>query len=277
MTDLHAKLRFDHAIILVKNLKKAVRHYQRLGFHVVPGGELKGGAQNAIVPFEDGTYLELFSVGGFLLTLAKMFKTIGKLDVMSKGRGPMESRFIPHFARGEGIIEYALFTEDLEKQLDLIRKRGLDILGPIEGNRIQADGTKLEFQWGLSHPHLPFLITDRTSRSLRVPVEKAGMHENGSKGIKELIMAVRDLQEASRRYSDLIGADWETIGPCKNKFTLGSTAIILVGPGESRDVQKYLGQYGDRPFAIGLRTNDKSCAGEMNQSLAGGARIHLML
>lgn len=276
MTGENAKLRFDHAIILVKNLKKAVRNYQQLGFHVVMGGELKGGAQNAVIPFEDGTYLELFSVGGFLLMLAKMFKTIDKLDVMTKGRGPMETRFIPHFAKGEGIIEYALFTEDLEKQLDLIRKRGVDISGPIEGSRVQADGTKLEFQWGLSHPHLPFLITDRTSRSLRVPLEEAGKHENGSIGIKELIMAVRDVQEASKQYSDLLGVEWENIGPCKNKFSLGSTDIILVGPGESKDVQKYLGKYGERPFAIGLRTNDKTRSGEMNLSLAGEARIHLM-
>lgn len=277
MTDVRLKLRFDHAIILVRNLKKAVRNYQQLGFHVVMGGELKGGAQNAVIPFEDGTYLELFSVGGFLLMLAKMFKTIGKLDVMAKGRGPMETRFIPHFAKGEGIIEFALFTEELEKQLDFVRKRGLDILGPIEGSRIQADGTKLEFQWGLSYSHLPFLITDLASKNLRVPVEETGKHENGSKGIKELIMAVRDLHAASREYSDFLGAKSENIGPYRNKFSLGSTDIILVGPGESKDVQKYLGKYGERPSAIGLRTNDNTRLGEMNLSLAGEARIHLML
>lgn len=274
MTDAHAKLRFDHAIILVKNLKKAISNYQQLGFHVIPGGELKGGAHNAVVLFEDGSYLELFSVGSFLLTLAKMFKSIGKLDFMAKGRGPMETRFITHFATGEGIIEYALFTENLEKQLDLIRKRGVDIDGPIEGSRVQADGTKLEFQWGLSHARLPFLIADRTSRSLRVPLEKAGKHENGSIGIKELIMAVRDLHEASKQYSDLLGENWESIGPYRNKFSLGSTDIILVGPGESNEVQKYLGKYGERPFAIGLRTKDKSGLGEMNLSLTGEARIN---
>lgn len=277
MEDVHAKLRFDHAIILVKNLKKAVPNYQQLGFHVVPGGKLKGGAQNAIIPFEDGTYLELFSVGGFLLTLAKMFKAIGKLDVMAKGRGPMETRFIPHFAIGEGIIEYAIFADELEKQLEFIRNKGLNILGPIGGNRIQTDGTKLAFQWGLSYPNLPFLITDLTSRNLRVPDVEGSKHENGSKGIKELIMAVRDLQESSKRYADLLGVQWEVIGPHRYKFSLGSTDIILVGPGDSKDVQKYLGQNGERPFAIGLLTNDKTQLGELNLSLTRQAKIHLML
>lgn len=217
------------------------------------------------------------SVGGFLLVLAKMFKTIGKLDAMTKGRGPMETRFIPHFAKGEGIIDYALFTEELEKQLDFVRESGLDIIGPIEGGRVQADGTELEFQWGLSHSHLPFLIADLTSGNLRVPVEEAGKHENGSTGIKEFHMAMRDLQEASEQYSDLLGTEWETIGPCRNKFVVGSTDIILVGPGDSNDVRNHLDKYGESPFAIGLRTTDKTCAGEMNISLAGQARIHLML
>lgn len=255
---MHAELRLDHAIILVKNLQKAVYRYQQMGFNVVTGGELKGGAQNALIPFEDGTYLELFSVGGFPLLLARMLKAIGKLDVMAKGRGPMETRFISHFAGGEGLIEHALCTGELEKQLAVVRGRGLEIAGPVDGGRVQADGTKLAFQWGLSHPHLPFLIADLTPRSLRVPVEKAGRHKNGSKGIQELIMAVRDVREASRQYADFIGLEGEPVSPHRTKFSLGSTDIILAGPGESKEVRDYLDKYGQRPFAVGMRTDSET-------------------
>lgn len=270
-------LRFDHVIILVRDLRQAVRRYQELGFHVVQGGKLKGGAQNAVIPFADGTYLELFSVGGFVLTLAKMLRTVGKLDAMAKGRGPMETRFIPHFARGEGIADYALHTDGLERQLELVRERKLDIAGPIDGSRLQADGTTLAFQWGLPHAHLPFLIADITPRNLRVPMEEAGKHTNGSMGIQELVMAVRDLQEATKHYSDLLGMEEEAVGSCRTKFSLGQTDLILVGAAESNEVRNHLDKYGASPFAIGLYTNDKARVGELDLSHTSRARISLKL
>lgn len=219
MNGTESNLRFDHAIILVKNLKRAIRNYQKLGFHVVQGGELKGG----------------------------------------------------------GIVDYALHTERLEQQLDLIRERGLVIAGPIEGYRNQTNGTKLAFQWGLSHDQLPFLITDITPRNLRVPIQETGKHTNGSVGMKELVMAVKDLKEANKHYSALLGLEGNEIGPCRYKYSLGPTDLILVSADESNDVNNHLDKYGDSPFAVGLRTHEKSRLGEMDRSRTREARIHLML
>ena len=54
--------RLDHLVILVLDLELASDDYRKLGFSVSPGGEHADGlTRNALVPFEDGTYLELVS------------------------------------------------------------------------------------------------------------------------------------------------------------------------------------------------------------------------
>jgi len=50
----------DHLVILLEELNEAVGGYEKLGFRVTPGGEHADGlTRNALVPFADGTYLEL--------------------------------------------------------------------------------------------------------------------------------------------------------------------------------------------------------------------------
>ncbi len=50
----------DHLVILVEKLEEAVTGYEVLGFRVTLGGEHADGlTRNALVPFADGTYLEL--------------------------------------------------------------------------------------------------------------------------------------------------------------------------------------------------------------------------
>ena len=52
--------RLDHLVILVRDLGSTVRDYEGLGFTVTPGGEHADGlTRNALIPFEDGSYLEL--------------------------------------------------------------------------------------------------------------------------------------------------------------------------------------------------------------------------
>jgi catechol 2,3-dioxygenase-like lactoylglutathione lyase family enzyme len=52
--------RLDHLVILVRDLDRAVRGYEGLGFAVTPGGEHADGlTRNALIPFRDGSHLEL--------------------------------------------------------------------------------------------------------------------------------------------------------------------------------------------------------------------------
>jgi hypothetical protein len=52
--------RLDHLVILSSHLDRAVSGYEGLGFAVTPGGEHADGlTRNALIPFKDGSYLEL--------------------------------------------------------------------------------------------------------------------------------------------------------------------------------------------------------------------------
>jgi len=55
-------LTLDHVILVVSDLQVATQQFGQLGFTVIPGGVHSGGlTHNALVPFPDGSYLELLS------------------------------------------------------------------------------------------------------------------------------------------------------------------------------------------------------------------------
>ncbi len=176
----------DHIVILVDNLERASRDYASLGFSVVVGGKHADGVtQNALIAFEDGSYLEL-------------------LHFLSP---PPEEHL---FARGgqsaEGIIAYALLPDDIEADIARTRHRGLHIRGPVRGGRRRPDGLEIAWQTGRAdHLALPFLCADLTPRDLRVPHGPARRHPNGVTGIAVVDILVDDLDEASRLYGALLG------------------------------------------------------------------------
>src|SRR2546422_3243001 len=105
-------LGIDHVVILVSDLAAASADYAKLGFTVVPGGEHADGlTHNALISFEDGTYLELIA-----------FK-----------RPPPETHFFYRPWSGEGLIAYALLPDDVRRTIVEARKRGLNLEGPILG------------------------------------------------------------------------------------------------------------------------------------------------
>src|SRR5919202_6968225 len=103
----------DHIVILVDDLDLAVQDYTDLGFSVVMGGEHADGVtRNALVAFEDGSYLEL-------------------LNFLSP---PPEGHMFAHGAHSaEGIIAYALLPDDIEADVAAARRRGLHMRGPLDG------------------------------------------------------------------------------------------------------------------------------------------------
>ena len=63
--DMASGFQLDHVVIKVNDLEGAMADYEALGFSVVVGGEhLAWGSRNALIPFKDGTYLELISFQG---------------------------------------------------------------------------------------------------------------------------------------------------------------------------------------------------------------------
>lgn len=183
----------DHVIIAVHDLDTAMVDFRALGFTVLFGGRhASGTTHNALVCFQDGSYLELLALTG-------------------------DSRSDPHaedfsgLAQGaEGLVGYALLaSEKLETLIPDLRGRGAAVDDVMPGRRLRADGA--EMRWlmatvagGMS----PFLIEDQTPRTVRVPdTPEATQHANGVAGIVELEVLIAHLDETIiASYTRLLGA-----------------------------------------------------------------------
>ena len=79
---------------------------------MVPGGRHEGGTtHNALIAFRDGSYLELLaSTNPFVPPLLRILHTTPLWGRLLSGRAPIERRFLGHFAKGTGLLDFALLA-----------------------------------------------------------------------------------------------------------------------------------------------------------------------
>lgn len=185
----------DHALVFVHNLPQAVKDYRSMGFTVRRGAvDDKGVARTAIIPFEDGTQIILASKTGLALTLGANAAT--------------------HFTDApEGLIGYAIRTQDIDADAERIRSGGL------------AVGEIVTIEWRNSHNELiqcrllqiedhyaPFFIQDVTPRDRRVPTDdKSNTHKNHAVRLAEVTLAVRSYDETKARHGIILDLTKEQI------------------------------------------------------------------
>ena len=153
----------DHIVIAVDDLAQASADYDQAGFTVTPGGEHTDGAtHNALVSFGDGAYFELIA-----------FKVPGPLP---------DHRWWAKLAKGEGTVDFALLSDDLEREANRLRQAGVAVNGPRDGGRTRPDGQRLAWRTMMltaDDVPLPFVIEDLTAHDLRVPTGAATQHALG--------------------------------------------------------------------------------------------------
>ena len=257
-------LTLDHIIVIVSDLRVATSQFSQLGFSVIPGGVHTGGlTHNALVPFTDGTYLELLAT-----TRTSTLRSIGFLKRMrllgayTMKQTAIGRRLIEDIAGGVGMNDFALLSLDLEHEIASSHDHGITITDPIPGGRIRPDGQ--EIVWRTAVPQtldLPFLIDDLTPRNLRVPAVSENMHANGILGISGLTILVSNLVESIARYRALIGEEPKTQphfpqpGTQSIEFSLDERFISLAGPlPRSSTLRKFLRPRGARPVGIFFNT-----------------------
>jgi hypothetical protein len=262
----------DHVVILVEDLPDGITDYTNLGFNVTPGGEHASGlTHNALIPFEDGSYLELIA-----------FKSPGLVaDSDSLQHVPeLWRRFEHRRALGQGLVDFALACASLEPEILRLKRQGLGFTGPSEGGRSRPDGQEL--RWLTAIPgsfDLPFLIEDLTPRNLRVPGGAHTKHPNGAVGIAKVTVITGDLRSSISRYDLLFGAasqeELESGETARSSasYRAGHASISLVGsmPG---DLTARRATEADRPYGIellGIGTSDIVLSGPA----AHGAKIEI--
>lgn len=234
-----SSLTLDHVILVVSNVQVASQQFAQLGFSVIPGGTHSGGlTHNALVTFQDGSYLELLSTTRpSRLSLLILLKRLRLLSFYIGNETAINRRLINDLAGGIGMADFCMGTADLQEQLNLVRLRGAQFSNPIPGGRMRPDGQQLAWRTSVPRTYdLPFLIDDQTPRDLRVPPTATGAHENGILGIQGLVVLVSNLVESMARYRALLGDDptsqaqYPQPGTQSSEFILGDRFISLLSP-----------------------------------------------
>jgi hypothetical protein len=244
----------DHVVIVVNDLDEAIEDATAAGFAVTPGGEhTLGQTRNALIAFQDGTYVELLA--------------------FVSGSPDGRHYFSERHRLGFGLAEFSLLSDDLDHDIASIAVRGVPFPPPTSLGRNRPDGVRLEWRMSLPatlHPRkgYPFLIEDTTNRSLRVPFgPEATNHPNGSIGVAGVTVVVDDLEAAAPAYRAIVDAppDRTTkLGVATKgilRLELGGScdqwiALMQTFPDSAPDT--YFRRFGAGPYAVNLRTEPDS-------------------
>ena len=172
----------DHVVFVARDLQAAIDDHRRRGFTVTPGGEhADGTTYNALVPFADGSYLEL----------------VGFRDLARS----ITHRWWKIAADGGGLADFALLSDDLVADAAALAE--LVTTPPQQGGRIRPDSVEVKWRTARLKAPLPFVIEDLTARELRVPGGAAAEHANGATGIAAVAVGAVDIGDAEWRYAAL--------------------------------------------------------------------------
>ncbi|HUU74563.1 MAG TPA: VOC family protein [Methanoregulaceae archaeon] len=227
--------KIDHAVIVVHNLTASMDKFSAAGFNVVLGGEHADSVtHNALIPFKDGSYLEIFAPTNPAMA-AGMHElvTSGTFDTAMTGSDAIQKRFMLHLAEGTGLKDFAISYPGLNisKEKIVAEHGGFVLDGPIPMSRTRPDG--IIVRWHVAVPafqystSIPFLIVDDTPRTLRVPDGNLTSHPNGVTGIRSIEIATRDPVAVTRWYDAVLSTKPESASDTQATYMLNGSVIIV--------------------------------------------------
>jgi hypothetical protein len=259
----------DHVLIANRVLEQTITDFEQLGFNVFPGGTHHSGkSRNALVSFQDGTYLELIAP--------------------VNPDGPFDEATTKRFATGDGLIAFAVSSDNVAGAALHLAHHGLEV-SPVNSNgRVRPDGKRTDWQTiRVTSPDdvaLPFIISDVTPRNIRVPDGDDAVHPNGVTRVLGLTNVVSNLAATAKLYQDLFhdpGTSVETgiEGAGKAlRFAIGDQWLELVEPAEGgNQLRTYLEAKGPRPYEIVFGTGPSDSRGTLQDTnLSHNARLRFV-
>ncbi len=253
-------LGIDHLVIVVHDLDQAARDFADVGFTVIPGGKHPVGSHNVLIPFADGSYLEIIAFY----------------------RKAADHRWWDPLQHGERLVDYCLQTDDLRGDTEKFRVAGVDIKNPVPWSRTRPDGYEVKWLLSLAGARdrgvAPFLIEDITPRTERIPQQFN--HRNGTLGIVKLAIAVDQLAKASAWFQNALATSGESIENAALaargvRFTIGPHILEFLCPtSDQSPLTPWLRQHGPSPYLAELRS--ASTTGHLlDARLTHGARFYL--
>ena len=233
----------DHALYGGRDLDVLVDAFAAADLAPVPGGEHQHDVtHNALLGFDDGTYIELIAP-----------------------RDPGQETAVRNaFFQGEaGPCGWAVAVDDIEAEVGRFRSGGIDVDGPSYHERETPAGEMIE--WEVAYPGggepgrtLPFLIEDHTPRARRIQPSPS-VSGSPLTGIAEVVIGVTDLDTAVDTFRRAYGLEAPhrgiDEGSATEYATFSSFPALLTAPTAANTwLTDRLERFGDLPWAILLGT-----------------------
>ena len=251
----------DHIVIAVRKLDAAMETYRRLGFSVVEGGAHPHGSHNALIGFEDGSYIELL---GFYED------------------SPAHPWWDLLHQRGGGLIDFCLATDDIRADLAAFRAQGVEASDLTEGGRMRPDGYQVKWinnkVGGAFQGLMPFIIEDVTPRAQRLPGELT--QANGVTGIHCLSLATADAGRCGAIMGAVLAQDGrafmdDELGASGIRFEIGSHVLEYLSPRDpASPLQTHLAGNRPAPYRVSFKGNGPPASFEPERT--EGVRIALV-
>jgi len=244
------QLRLDHATICGSNLEAMRRAFCEVGLITTYGGPHANGVTHMdLLPFEDGSYLEL---------IAPMAPLRGASGMMSGWAKLMEA--------DAGAGAWAVRSSDIHREAARLRALKVEVRGPEVVSRKRPDGTILEWETAIPGPGpagsvLAFVIQDRTPRSLRVPVPSADSPGGTLSGVAVVLLGVRELETSAALFRTAYGWDAPLLEQhaelaMKIAYFPGTPVMLASPSGNDSWLADRIARLGDCPAAFLLGTSD---------------------
>jgi hypothetical protein len=237
-----ADLKVDHVTVAGASLKKLEAGLSAVGIPFVYGGPHSTHAtEMALVSFPDGSYVELMAPQE-------------NADPRELDRGPWSK-----FMKGDaGPCAWAVREKDVAAEVHRLQTAGIVVSEPV------PDGVRLEWETAqvgaeITGTFFPFLIHDFTPRDQRAFPQGKPLTKDFS-GVTKVVIAVRDLEEAVKRYRQA----YDIPPPIKqvdksfgaHLALLGGTPVVLAQPLTADSwLAERLARFGEAPcaFVLGAR------------------------
>jgi len=249
----------DHIVVAVDDLNQAIEDYKSLGFRVAYGGKhASGTTHNALIPFSDGTYIELIALTGQ-----------DKTDADAED-------FSSFFQNGTGSAGYALFTDDLDEDIADMKARGVTVTPIRHGSRELTDGRTIK--WRIAHVNnniFPLFIQDETPRHWRVSdSERRTRHENGARGVEKVSFVVEDLHTGIARYRAILGVPPQ-VDHHAAYFFLESSVLHISVPMDDA-MEEHLKTRRNAPYRVTLKIRNDGTPGKLDIQKTHGLNLELV-
>ena len=247
-----ADLTIDHVTVAGRDLKAMQATLAALGIPADFGGPHSNHAtEMALASFPDGSYLELIAIQPNADSTAVAAHYWSKS--MQSDAGP---------------CAWAVRPKDMGAEVKRLQSAGVAVSVPARSGRARPDGVRLEWEAapvgkGPNGMFFPFLIRDFTPREQRAtPAGKPSTQD--FTGVGRVVIAVRDLKAAIKRYRDAYGlpapVDQEDAKFGAKLASFAGTPVVLATPfNESSWLTARLSTVGEGPCAfVLLARNAKS-------------------